>query len=244
MAEVTKEPENPIIVALDGMEPADAVNMAEKLSPHVWGFKGNDLLDTRNGLAVMKSISDTGTGVFADTKYHDIPNTVMNRIGNLCGEFLPNLLTVHASGGIPMMQAAFSASGWRIKVLAVTVLTSLGEEQCNLTFGAPVKAKVLRFARNAVLAEMDGIVCSAKELEFLAGFYELENQTDLIKVCPGIRPLWFQELGDQKRVMTPAEAIRLGADYLVMGRPILMADDPVGAAKRTMEEIQAARAAG
>lgn len=237
---MTERPENPIIVALDGMTLNGTVEMAEKLRDVVGAFKVNDALDHSIGPSIISRLGEIGN-VMADTKFHDIPNTVANRVHNLIfgAEPHPLFITVQASGGIAMMSKALESIDAMVsstKILAVTVLTSLNEEDCNLTFGAPVKAKVLQFARWAMLAGVQGIVCSPKELEFLSKYPELE---DLIRVVPGIRPKWAVKPDDQKRVTTPADAISMGADYLVIGRPITKADDPVEAAKRILEEIQA-----
>lgn len=218
-----------------------ALEVAKELSDAVWGFKANDLLDERNVVIdkrpvdILEELKSFG-GVFADPKYHDIPNTVANRVAKMA-KAKPYFITVHASGGVKMLRAAVDNAG-ESKILAVTVLTSLNEEDTHLALGAPVKAKVLEYARYAVLAGVHGIVCSAKELEFLSKYKELDS---LIKVTPGIRPLWYQPADDQKRTMTPAEAIELGADYLVIGRPILKDDVPDYAVERTLEEIKNAR---
>lgn len=221
-----------IIVALDGMNYENALQLAEKLSQSGVLFKANDLLDDI-GPAVLATLGKFG-GVMADPKLHDIPNTVANRVKKYA-VYNPGMLTVHASGGVAMMRkAAENHKG----ILAVTVLTTLGEEECTLNLGGPVKAKVLQYARNAVLANVYGIVCSAQELEFLSKFPELDH---LVKVTPGIRPAWhIDPKDDQKRIVTPAQATKLGADYIVIGRPIVEAADPVEAVRKTKEEIEAA----
>lgn len=243
----------PIIIPLDGMDKNKALEMAEKLSGMVWGFKVNDLLDPY-GVSIISELKKYGN-VFADPKLHDIPNTVANRIKKYVA-VKADLITVHASGGIEMMRAAVGASD-KIgimkaaagieeysQILAVTILTSLDEDTTHNIYGSPVKAKVLQLARDAKLANVDGIVCSAKELGMLSKHEELARLT---KVTPGIRPDWYQaeaKKEDQKRVMTPAEAIKLGADLLVIGRPITKADDPVEAVERTNEEIEAVKEKG
>jgi orotidine-5'-phosphate decarboxylase len=149
------------------------------------------------------------------------------------------MFNVHASAGIEAMRVAVNNKRESL-VLAVTILTSLEEDNAHLIFGAPIKAKVLQFARDAEIAGVDGIICSSKELELLAGQEELRG---LIKVTPGIRPEWATA-GDQKRVMTPGEAIKAGADYLVIGRPITKPPEeigsPVDAAQKIAQEIFAA----
>lgn len=223
-----------IIVALDGLSVSDALSLAEKLSGEDVIFKANDLLDDK-GPKIIAELGKYG-GVMADPKLHDIPNTVKNRIKKYVIHG-PDFITVHASGGIAMMKSAVENRG-DSGILAVTVLTSLGEEDCVSIFGSSVKDKVLQFARDAVLAGLQGIVCSPKELEFLSEISEFNN---LIKVAPGIRPRWnLTPKDDQSRVMTPYDAARKGADYFVIGRPIVQAEDPIEAVKKTKDEIVSA----
>lgn len=231
---------NPIILPLDGMSKVRALEIAEKFSGKVWGVKINDLIDQElfrkeDEISLIEKLTKI-CPFFADPKLHDIPNTVANRTKAYAkgGAYF---ITVMASGGIEMMRAAVENRG-DSKILAVTVLTSLSEEEAHLTYGEPSKAKVLLFAQWAKLAGVDGIVCSAKELEILSKHPELEG---LIKVTPGIRPDWYKEADDQKRTMTAGEAIKLGADYLVIGRPLLRAADPMEAVEKTLAEIEEAR---
>lgn len=230
-----------IIVALDGMGDNEALALAKKLSKVGSSsviLKANDLLDGEYGVKILGMLGEHAE-VMDDAKFHDIPNTVTNRIKKHI-IYYPSLITVHASGGIAMMSAAVRTAG-DSKILAVTVLTSLCEEECHNTFGAPVKAKVLQFARNAVIAGVYGIVCSPMELKFLSQFPELGT---LKKVTPGIRPKWHLDpKDDQARVTTPYDAVMMGADYLVIGRPITKASDPVEAVLKTQEEIDLAQKA-
>jgi orotidine-5'-phosphate decarboxylase len=223
-----------IIVALDDLSVDDALLLAKKLSDEDVVFKVNDLLDDR-GPEIIAALGEYG-GVMADPKLHDIPNTVKNRIKKYIIHG-PDFITVHASGGVPMMKAAVENRG-DSGILAVTVLTSLNEDECKSIFGGSVKDKVLQHVRNAVLACAQGIVCSPKELEFLSETDEFKN---LIKVTPGIRPRWsLTPNDDQSRVMTPYNAARKGADYIVIGRPIVQAKDPLEAVKKTKDEILSA----
>lgn len=224
---------NPIVIPLDGMTRGIALGLAAKLVDKVWGFKVNDLL-IECGVGIIAELKQFGN-VFADPKLHDIPSTVANSMAKLAAAGA-NLVTVHASGGVEMMRAAVDAAGGS-KVLAVTVLTSLDEDTAHLIFGNPIKATVLQFARNASLAGVYGVVCSPKELEILGKQPELQF---LAKITPGIRPAWHQVGDDQKRVMTPAEAAKLGATLQVIGRPILRADDPLEAVEKTVQEIREA----
>ncbi len=225
-----------IIVALDGLSVETALSLAANLFCSNVIFKVNDLLDSESGLKIIEKLSIYGK-VMDDPKFHDIPNTVKNRIMKHI-IYNPLFITVHASGGVAMMRAAVQNCD-ESKILAVTVLTSLGEEECNINLGGPTKAKVLQYARNAVLAGVHGIVSSPQELKFLSQFPELGC---LIKVTPGIRPKWHIDPNDdQSRITTPADAVKMGSDYLVIGRPIVGSDDPVEAIRKTKEEIMLAQ---
>ncbi len=227
---------NPIIVALDGMDLAQSLNLAERLTGEVGFSKANTLL-RQEGYSLIEKFK--GQGFFADLKLHDIPNTVANDVKSLAAlPTPPDFITVMASGGIDMMGAAVDAAGDKIKILAVTVLTSLTEEDAHLMYGCLSKVAVLRMARDAKLAGVHGIVCSPKELPIFQKRRELKG---LIKVTPGIRPKWYLNPNDdQSRVTTPADAIKMGADYLVIGRPIYDHDDPAEAAKLTLAECEEA----
>jgi orotidine-5'-phosphate decarboxylase len=230
---------NPILVALDGFtDEAKLLAIAEKLGPHVAGFKLNDALDV-HGVGIIHKLYQHTSWIMADPKLYDIPNTMKNRA-------LPyvqagaRMLTVHASATIDGMREVVTVSrSMKLQtfVLAVTVLTSMSEEEAHLMFGNPSKAEVLQLARNAKLADADGIVCSPLELPILKKRPELAG---LMYVVPGIRPAWHQKADDQKRTMTPGEARKAGAEYIVIGRPILEHADPVVAAKLTLDEWNAA----
>ncbi|MEK7134633.1 MAG: orotidine-5'-phosphate decarboxylase [Patescibacteria group bacterium] len=199
-----------IIVALDGMSATKALRLAGKLSGHVWGFKVNDLLfdDPR----IIKKLKKFG-GVFADAKLHDIPNTVGNSVRRLSG-LGADIITVHTSGGIEMMKAAKRVSG-KSKIIAVTVLTSQK---------LSARKKVLDLARDAVAAGVDGIVCSGHELSAVK---KIKGIGERLIIVPGVRPLWYAKKDDQRRTMTPDKALSLGADHIVIGRPITEAKDPL-----------------
>jgi len=195
-----------VIVALDGISEKEALRIAALLKGKVWGFKVNDLLfeDPK----IIRKLKKFGN-VFADAKLYDIPNTVANSVRRLSAAGA-DMITVHASGGVKMMKAAKDNSG-HSKILAVTVLTSFGGNQ---------KKNVLKLAKEAEKAGVDGIVCSGNELKYLKRFR-------LLKVVPGIRPKDYNRKDDQKRTMTPKEAVKNGADYLVIGRPIISSKDPL-----------------
>jgi len=231
--------DNPIIVALDGLDFDEAVDMADRLMDLVWGFKVNSLFYD-GGVDVVNALSEKGR-VMLDLKWHDIPNTVTNWAQEAKNQpYIPDIVTVHASGGVDMMKAAVNVLP--DKVAAVTVLTSLDAGECTGIYGTYVEGAVGRLARKAADAEVAYIVCSANDLAYEC--FDRAQQSSMYacahipKITPGIRPEWYQKKDDQRRVMTPAQAMEAGATYLVIGRPIVQADNPQDAAKRTFEEIQ------
>ena len=237
-------------MALDGISFEEALEIAETLKGSVMGFKVNDLLDLAGPDKAVRELKRYGA-VMADPKLNDILNTVKNRMA-VYAEAGAQIVTVHATCGIEAMNAAVKISeeiherkgqnSVLSQVAAVTVLTSIGEEECNLTFGGPSKAKVLQFARNAIVARVPAIVCSGQELEFLNKFFELNA---LAKITPGIVPEWFEKPSDQKRITTPEMAIEMGATILVIGRAILKPPKEIGsrldAANRIQEAVEKAR---
>jgi orotidine-5'-phosphate decarboxylase len=194
-------------------------------------------------IAAQKGAVEGPAPIFLDLKFHDIPNTVAGAVRSVA-PLEPLILNVHASGGKEMMRAARDATAEsadklnlrRPKVIAVTVLTSLDDVDLRRVGQAiPAGDQVLRLAELARESDLDGVVCSPREIVPLRA--RLGN--DFLLVTPGIRPDWATA-SDQKRVMTPAEAARAGADYLVIGRPITADQDPAGAAGRIAAEIDAA----
>lgn len=227
-----------IIVALDVDNLDKARSLVETLAPYVGCFKiGLELITAVGAPQVVKFVHSLGGQVFYDGKFDDIPNTI-GAATKAVADLNVKMLNVHASAGIEAMMAAV-ANKDKSLVLAVTVLTSLEENNAHLIFGGPSKAKVLQYARDAKLAGCDGVICSPQELELLGRQKELDN---FMRITPGVRSEWAS-VGDQKRVMTPAEAIRAGATALVIGRPItkppMEIGSPVDAAKRIAEEISA-----
>lgn len=241
------EPKDRIIVALDVNSIDKAFPLVGELYRYVGGFKiGLEFITTMLAemiavtgpreaefrLAQARDLFRTITGkVFWDGKWDDIPNTVGGAAKAL-EKLQVKMFNVHASAGIDAMAEAVMNKGQSL-VLAVTVLTSREENDGNQTFGGPTKAKVLQFAREAMLAGCDGVVCSPQELALLGKRHELRG---LLKVTPGIRAI-DAPADDQKRTMTATEAIKAGADYLVIGRPITNAKDPVSAASQFANEI-------
>jgi orotidine-5'-phosphate decarboxylase len=213
--------------------------MAERLAPHVGGFKVGLELLMGPGPATIAAIRQLGQPVFADAKLHDIPNTV-ERAARQLGALGARWVSVHAVGGSEMLKAAVAglndgARGNRTGVLAIGVLTSFDAPTLASVgiAGSPGK-QVARLARLAQAAGAEGMVCSVKELGDVA-----QVSPALLKVTPGIRRASdpSDTDGDQVRVGTPTEAIRRGADFIVVGRPITRAKDPVAAAKSIIAEI-------
>lgn len=190
------------------------------------------------GPAVVDEFADAGFRVFLDLKLHDIPNTVASAIKSLRGRPC-GMLTIHTLGGAEMMRRALDAAADalpRTRLLGVTVLTSMDDAQlAGIGVPATPMAQVEILAKLASAAGMRGLVCSPLELPRLRGF--LGEETTL--VTPGIRPK-TAALDDQSRVMTPAEAARAGASFIVVGRPILKADDPVAATRAIQSELRSA----
>ena len=226
-----------IFVALDVDTLEQAEALVVQLAPYVGGFKVGLQLVTAAGLEnVVKMIYRHQSRVFVDLKLHDIPETV-GKASKVIAGLQAMFFNLHASAGIKAMTEAVKNRG-SSRVLAVTVMTSLSEEETHLMYGDPVKAKVLQFARDAKTAGVHGLICSAKEVEFLRAQPELVSLT---LVTPGIRPAWSKK-NDQERVTTPADAVKFGTDYMVIGRPITNPPaeigGPVDAVKKIIEEIK------
>jgi len=230
------QPTDRIFVAIDTPSLGEAVALAHKLHGLVGGLKLGKEFFTANGPEGVRQISAEGMPVFLDLKFHDIPNTVAGAVRSALA-LSPAIINVHASGGPAMLEAARDAAAEagdrRPMVIAVTVLTSLDRGDLDAVgIHDDVVEQVTRLAVLARDCGLDGVVCSAHEIMRLRG----ACGKDFKIVTPGIRPTWAAT-GDQKRVVTPAEAIALGADYLVIGRPITAADDPADAAKRIADEL-------
>ncbi len=228
-------PANRLIAALDTVDPARARAWAEAVAPYVGLLKLGLEFFLANGPAGVRAMA--GTPIFLDLKLHDIPNTVAGAVRAIL-PLRPRMLTIHASGGPAMVQAACQAAAAagtdRPMILAVTVLTSLDQAALSAT-GVPATPadQVLRLGRLAVEAGADGLVCSPLEVALLR--QALGASVRL--VVPGIRPAG-SAAGDQARTMTPAEAVAAGADWIVVGRPITGAPDPAAAAARIAAEIR------
>jgi len=228
-----------LIVALDTPDPAAAEALVDRLAGIVTHFKVGSVLFTAAGPAAVEMVRKRGARVFLDLKYHDIPATVAGAVGAAV-RLGVGLLTVHASGGAAMLKAAAAASqpggDARPRILAVTVLTSLDRAALHWEIGVPVAVEghAAHLALLARAAGCDGVVASPRE----AGRLRALLGPGTLIVTPGIRPAGGRA-DDQARIATPAAAIRAGADYLVVGRPITEAVDPVAAANAVLAEIPA-----
>ena len=229
-----------LICAIDTVDLDAAVVTAASLQGLVGGIKLGLEFFTAHGPAGVKAVSASGLPIILDLKYFDIPNTVAAAIRGTAG-LNPYMLTVHVGGGPAMLRAAMAASyrlasqndGKRPMVIGITVLTSFDDEDIKAVGIRPtLDDQVHRLAELALANSLDGVVCSAHEIADLRASFGDE----LKLVAPGIRPAW-SSADDQKRIVTPAEALRLGADYLVIGRPIFHADDPPAAAMRILDEM-------
>jgi orotidine-5'-phosphate decarboxylase len=217
---------SPVIVALDFSDEARVLEFVDQLPAGSCRLKIGKELFTHAGPDLVRSLVARGFDVFLDLKFHDIPNTVA-RACAAAAELGVWMLNIHASGGRKMMQAARQAleesGNDRPLLIAVTVLTSMGQEDLFEVGVQDSPAKqVLRLAGLTQECGLDGVVCSAQE----AGELKSQMGDDFILVTPGIRPAG-SDIGDQKRVMTPLQAMQCGSHYLVIGRPVTQAKDPL-----------------
>lgn len=177
------------------------------------------------GPEIVSYLKGLGHSVFLDLKLHDIPNTVKSAM-KILSQLGVDMTNVHAAGGVEMMKAAREGLGSQAKLIAVTQLTSTSEAQMQefQNIQTSLQESVIHYAKKTAEAGLDGVVCSAQEVELI----KQATNPDFICLTPGIRPAGAA-VGDQKRVMTPAEAYQIGSDYIVVGRPITQAENPVAA---------------
>ena len=236
-------PRNPVFCALDTADLAEAKAWAGKIGEAVGGIKLGLEFFGAHGLAGVQDVARTcGLPLFLDLKFHDIPNTVAGAIRAVTAA-RPFITNVHASGGRAMMKAARDAAGDaaaklgvdRPLILGVTILTSLDDRDlADVGMAASTADQVRRLAALAKEAGLDGVVCSPHE----AAHLRRDLGSEFLLVTPGVRPTWAGAQ-DQKRVMTPAEVMATGADYVVIGRPITGAADQAAAARRIVGELAA-----
>ncbi len=236
---IIQQPSDRVIVALDNMNWAEATSVMSEVGPNVGMAKVNSLAVKRGWEYTVNMLDKLGALTMADPKFHDIPKTV-ELSSEAVAECDATLITVHASGGIKMLEAAVmgrdraydnqTVEKWNDimgGILAITVLTSIDEE-CESIFGKQPEEKVIEFAQMAQEAGVDGVVCSGKELRAIRAISALD---DLITVVPGITPAWAKKANDQKRITTPREALQEGADYIVVGRAITQPPEGISQAE-------------
>ena len=226
-------PQDKIIIALDVPDTDGALRLLDSLGDPPALCKIGLELFTAEGPSVIKAVQDRGSRVFLDLKFHDIPNTVAHAVKSASGLGVA-MTTLHASGGPVMLEAAAKAAeGSELLLLAVTVLTSMDAAQLSsIGISVEPREQVLRLAGLASDTGIGGVVCSPLEVNAIRT--SLGN--DLRIVTPGVRPTWAAT-GDQKRVMTPAEAVKEGSDWLVIGRPITAAENPREAYSKVVAEL-------
>ncbi|MFO7993176.1 MAG: orotidine-5'-phosphate decarboxylase [Marinobacter sp.] len=230
-------PDNPrIIVALDFPSDQPALALVDQLDPAKCRLKVGKELFTRSGPELVRDLQGRGFEVFLDLKFHDIPNTTSAAVA-AAADLGVWMVNVHASGGEKMMTACRdrldSFGKERPLLIAVTVLTSMGpEDLAGIGIAGSPEAQVSRLATLTRNCGLDGVVCSAQEAPAL----KAEQGADFKLVTPGIRPL-SADKGDQQRIMTPTDALKAGSDYLVIGRPITQAADPLAALDAIDSEV-------
>ncbi|HEL1761570.1 TPA: orotidine-5'-phosphate decarboxylase [Streptococcus suis] len=225
--------ENRPIIALDfaGREEVEAFLNEFPAQEKLYVKVGMELYYAE-GPSIISYLKDCGHSIFLDLKLHDIPNTVESAM-RVLAKLGVDMTNVHAAGGVEMMQAARRGLGADAVLIAVTQLTSTSEEQMrsDQNIQTSLQDAVVLYAQKAAQAGLDGVVCSAHEVSVIKGV----TSSDFVCLTPGIRPAGG-EVGDQKRVMTPAEAARIGSDYIVVGRPITSAENPYQAYLAIKEE--------
>lgn len=226
-----------VIIACDFSSKEDVINFLSKFKEESLYIKIGMELFYAEGPSIIKEIKSRGHKIFLDLKLHDIPNTVVKAMSVLSNLDV-DMCNVHAAGTVAMMEAAIKGltreDGTRPLLIAVTQLTSTSEERMreDLMIQEPIDKVVMHYAQNAKKAGLDGVVCSPLE----AGKVHDTCGKEFLTITPGVR-FADGEVGDQVRVMTPAQAREIGSDYIVVGRPITAAEDPVAAYKRCVAEF-------
>lgn len=226
-----------VIIACDFASKEDTLNFLDKFTGKKPFVKIGMELFYAEGPSIVRELKNRGHKIFLDLKLHDIPNTVKKSMAVL-SRLDVDMTNLHAAGTVSMMEAALEGltrpDGTRPLLIAVTQLTSTDQERMenDLLIKEPIDKVVMHYASNAAKAGLDGVVCSPLEAEKVHGICG----KDFLTVTPGVR-FADGDKGDQKRVMTPAEAKKIGSDYIVVGRPITAAEDPVAAYERCVEEF-------
>ncbi|MCB9983744.1 MAG: orotidine-5'-phosphate decarboxylase [Rhodospirillales bacterium] len=229
-----------IFCALDTSDLEQAKNWAAQIGPVTGALKLGLEFAGSFGPQGIEAVQNAApdAALFIDLKFHDIPNTVAGAVHTICTNFAPSYLNVHAAGGQAMMEAAKAAcetASPQTKLLAVTILTSLSEEELyKIGYREGLPDRVIQMALLAETCGLDGVVCSSHEISLIRQSCADSFET----MVPGIRPLGSAK-GDQNRIMTPKEAVQIGATHLVIGRPITAAPDPAKAAQEIIDSLNA-----
>jgi len=231
-----------VIIALDVATFDEARQLMEQLSNKAGMFKVGSQLFTSVGPDIIREIKGKGKRLFLDLKFHDIPNTVA-RASEVATELGVDMFNVHVSGGLEMMRAAAEATKSKASelgiekpiILGVTILTSIDALTFQQDFASSnsLQEQIVYMARLAQRAGLDGVVASPQEIQFI----RIACGNDFVVVTPGVRPEWAAQ-DDQKRTMTPAEALAAGANYVVIGRPIYQSPEPANALKRVLQQLE------
>lgn len=239
-----KNPKDRIILALDVEQKEEAISLIKELKDYVGVFKIGLPLYINSGPDIIKIIKEEGKEVFFDGKFHDIPNTVAKSCANLV-KLGVSFFNLHITGSSKMISSAVKATREaakemgieKPKILGVTLLSSFGQKTFTeeLGYSANMDEYVMRMAKIATLSGMDGIITSASDMPKI----KAEMGKDVILVCAATRPTW-SVIDDQVRIVTPRDAIKSGADYLVIGRPVTLAENKQSAAQMIIDEIEEA----
>ncbi|HOK04372.1 MAG TPA: orotidine-5'-phosphate decarboxylase [Victivallales bacterium] len=228
-----------LIIALDMENLDDCKSLCDKLENTVRWYKIGSVLFTKYGPPCINFLKKKEKKVFLDLKYHDIPNTVKEAVKNAMNMGV-DMLNIHASGGVNMMKAAVEEAKTRNPeaiVIAVTVLTSFDQSSfsnaMNRNDDYKISEHVIHLAKISYQSGIDGVVCSSHEISMI----KKQFGKAFLTVVPGIRPSWELSKDDQKRIMSPAQAVKEGADYLVVGRPIIKSNNPAESALKIISEF-------
>ena len=222
-----------VIVALDSNNLEKINNLVDKIKEHIFGVKIGYEFFLNFGLEGYKIINDKKINIFLDLKLHDIPNTIKNGIKSIT-DLNPYFTSIHISGGDEMQKIAV-LNKKNVKILGISILTSMDAEQTKKYYNLNnIEEVVGKFVKYATNNKLDGVVCSPHEIKLIKEI----SKGNLIIVTPGIRPENYKKQDDQKRFMTPKEAMSNGADYIVIGRPITQSSDPLKEIKEINSTIE------
>ncbi|MDQ3985249.1 MAG: orotidine-5'-phosphate decarboxylase [Actinomycetota bacterium] len=237
LSSVMADPEERLCIALDSPDPKTCLELARAVAPSAGVLKVGLAAFTAGGPDLARRVAQLRP-VFLDLKLHDIPAQVAGAV-TAAGNLGVGYASVHAAGGRAMLEAAVEAAPEDLTLLAITVLTSLDTaDLADVGVGGPLQAQVLRLTKMALDAGAGGVVCSPHDVQAVRARFGPRSEAGPLLVVPGIRPAG-EPARDQKRSLSPRQALELGADVLVVGRPITLADDPAASARRVVQEMAA-----